>query len=56
MKFGIWQIIYIGLNVMGLGVALAKHGQPRTDKWNFWATFIATAIQFTILGFGGFFW
>ena len=55
MKLGIWQIIYIGILCLGLGVAAAKHGQPRTDKYNFWVQLVSVAITITILAFGGFF-
>lgn len=55
MKFGIWQIIYVGLTLIGVGLAAGKHGQPRTDKWNVWATLIAAVIDIAILAFGGFF-
>lgn len=55
MKLGIWQIIYVSLTLIGIGLAAGKHGQPRTDKWNVLATLIAGAIDITILAFGGFF-
>ena len=55
MKFGIWQIIYVGLILIGIGISAGKHGEPRTDKWSVWTTLISAAIEITILAFGGFF-
>lgn len=52
---GIWQIIYVALLMLSLGISLAKHGEPRDDKYSFGASFIATAIQIAILYAGGFF-
>lgn len=52
---GIWQIVYIGIMFMGLGLNLAKDGQPKEGKYSFWAQFLADAIILFILYKGGFF-
>ena len=52
---GIWQIIWIALMVLSFGIVVAKHGQPRDDKWNAWAMLVSAVIETTILYFGGFF-
>jgi soluble lytic murein transglycosylase-like protein len=49
------QWIVVGLTFMGLGIALAKHGQPREDRYNFWARLAAEALVFGLLYAGGFF-
>ncbi len=49
------QIIYLALNAIGLGVALAKHGQPRDENYNFFMSSIAAGIQIALLAWGGFF-
>lgn len=52
---GIWQIIYIALTAMGLGIVLVKHGEPRTDKYNIFVSLTSTVIVLIILFLGGFF-
>ena len=52
---GIAQWIMIILNVLGLGISLAKHGTPREGYNSFWKDLFATAITFFILWCGGFF-
>lgn len=49
------QLILLGFMVLGLGVALAKHGQPRNDKYNFGISLITSAIEIALLYWGGFF-
>lgn len=48
MKMNIYFIILACLNVMGIGIALGKHGEPRykeNEKYNFFTTLIASIIQ-----------
>lgn len=52
---GIWQIIYLALLMMGLGIHLAKDGQPKEGKYSFWTALISLGIQIALLYFGGFF-
>ena len=52
---GIWEIIYLTLLMMSLGIYLAKHGEPKTGKYSFWSALISTTIQIVILYLGGFF-
>lgn len=52
---GIWQIIYIGLFCMSLGITLKEHGTPKKGTNNFWISLLAAVIQFGILYKGGFF-
>lgn len=49
------QITYIVLTTLGIGLVLAKHGQPRTEKYNVWWSLIGTAMVLPILYYGGFF-
>lgn len=55
MKFGFCQIALTALYLLSLGMHLAKHGEPRTDKYNFWAALISMGIELTLLYFGGFY-
>lgn len=48
------QITLIVITTLGLGVGLAKHGQPAKDH-NFTSDLIATGILYAILWWGGFF-
>lgn len=49
------QITWLILNLIGLGVELAKHGEYKKDKHNFWVSLIALGIEVAILKWGGFF-
>ncbi len=51
----IWpQIVYVSLSLVGLGFAIAKHGQPR-EPYNAFGLMIGTALSWTLLWWGGFF-
>lgn len=52
---GIPQIIIIILFAMDLGLSLAKHGEDKEGKYNFWVALICVLIEFFILYCGGFF-
>jgi hypothetical protein len=49
------QILIIALYTLSLGIHLAKDGEPRDGTYSFLSAFIATAIAFAILIWGGFF-
>lgn len=49
------QFIYLALMLLGLGIALAKDGEPKTGNHNFWATFIGECLLCSLLYWGGFF-
>ena len=40
----IWFIVYLALSAMGLGINLAKHGEPKDEKYNFWVSLIRSVI------------
>ena len=52
---GVPQICYIVIITLGLGISLAKHGEPKEDKYNFFNALIGSAIQIGLLILGGFF-
>lgn len=54
MHFGIWQIIYLCILLMGVGISIGKHGESQ-GNYNGWVTLISAAIQITLLALGGFF-
>jgi hypothetical protein len=54
MRLGTPQIIWLALIFLGLGIDLAKHGEPRSNT-NFWTTLISSIIAFLLLKAGGFF-
>ena len=49
------QIIYVILTILGMGIVIAKHGSPKEGNYNFLHSLIVTAIQISILYWGGFF-
>ena len=48
------QITYIALSGLGLGFAIAKHGEHR-KPYSMWDAMASIAIVYTLLVFGGFF-
>lgn len=51
----IWpQLILLSLTLIGIGVAIAKHKEPR-EPYNAWTIMAATAVQLWLLYMGGFF-
>lgn len=52
------QYIYLALLILGLGIALAKHGEPKPplgQRYNFWVTLFDALIVIALLNWGGFF-
>lgn len=49
------QIIICVLYTLGLGINLAKHGEPKNDKYNFFSSCITVAIVIGLLIWGGYF-
>lgn len=49
------QITYLSIVTLVLVGVLQRHGQPRKDSYNFWATLIVHAGVAVVLYFGGFF-
>lgn len=45
----IWLAVYLGMKLLGLGMHLAKHGEPRGDKYNFIYSFIGFGIDLLFL-------
>ena len=52
---GIPQIIMIVIYGIGLGIHLAKNGEPREDKYSFGIELIAVICEVGLLYWGGFF-
>lgn len=49
-------IILLTLSAISLGMNLAKHGEnKKEDKYNFWASLIASAITITLYYYAGLF-
>ena len=49
------QITYLVLLGLSLGISMARHGSPRTDRHNFWIALIAESLLLGLLWVGGFF-
>jgi hypothetical protein len=52
---GIPQLIVIVLYVLGLGISMAKHGQPIDANHSFFLKLFSTAVMLGLLIWGGFF-
>jgi len=55
MKLGAPQIIWIVNICIYLGIVLAKHGQFREGRHNFFTSLVATVLSFLLMYWGGFF-
>lgn len=49
------QFVYIGLQLLGIGVILAKHGQPKEGEYNVLTTLACSIPAWVLLYLGGFF-
>ena len=49
------QAILLGLWLIGMGIIVAKHGQPKEGRHNAIAHAVALALWSAILWWGGFF-
>lgn len=48
-------IILLVIHVLDLGFAMAKHGEPKCDTYNFWASLIATGVMLVLYYYAGLF-
>jgi hypothetical protein len=49
------QFTILFLVVLGLGISLARHGEPKTGYESFWVSLTTAAFEFWLLYEGGFF-
>lgn len=49
------QIIIIAIYALSVGIDIAKHGEPKTGRYNAAASLIGSAIGLSLLYWGGFF-
>jgi len=50
------QAIYLALTLLGLGVEISRHGEPKKPgRYNAVSTLIATVVVLSLLYWGGFF-
>lgn len=47
----IYFIILTSIYLLNIGISLGKHGEEKVTKYNFFTTFIGSAIGFTLLYF-----
>lgn len=48
-------ILMVIVNILSMGIAIGKHGEPKDGEYNAWASLIATCIFFTLAWLGGLF-
>ena len=51
----IYAIIILVLIVLGVGIELAKHGEPKEGKYNFWLALCVAALEIWLLYKAGLF-
>lgn len=49
------QYVYLALTLIGLGIEVERHGEPKTGAHNCVTTLIATVLVLWLLHAGGFF-
>ena len=49
------KVTIIVLMTMGVGIHLAKHGERRDDKYNFWSALFGAGVNLLLLWGAGFF-
>lgn len=49
------RIAFTAWLMLGLGIYLAKHGEPRDGYYNFWTGLISSVLQILLLWGGGFY-
>ena len=52
---GLWQIVWVAIVAVGLGINIIKHGEPREGNYNFGSFLIGALIEAGVLYLGGFF-
>jgi hypothetical protein len=55
MHFGAPQIILTAMMLLGMGIAMARYGEQKRDKYDISDVVIAPAVVFGILWWGGFY-
>lgn len=55
MNFELPQIIYLVLTFLGMGITLARHGQPRKENYDFGVSLVTNGLLIGLLVWGGFF-
>lgn len=50
----VYLYIFIGLEILGLGICIAKHGEP-SGEYNFWTTLVGGLIELWLLYKAGLF-
>jgi hypothetical protein len=51
----IYLIIYLVLNVLGLGIIMAKHGEPKDGNYSFWRSLFSLGLELFLLYKAGLF-
>lgn len=50
-----WIIAFLAIQLLGLGMSLARHGQKKEGTHDFWSHLLGFAIVITLLYMGGVF-
>ena len=45
----IWLMIYLGIQLLGVGIHLARHGEPKVDRYNFITSILGFGINLLFL-------
>lgn len=49
------QLIYLTLSLVGIGICIARYGQPKRDQYDLTDVLIAPLLAYALLWWGGFF-
>ncbi|URC15573.1 hypothetical protein DB2_71 [Octadecabacter Antarctic DB virus 2] len=51
----VWIVVYLGINILGLGIILASHGQDKTGKHSVWEACFGWSLSLACLYMAGVF-
>ena len=49
------QYLILAITILGLGIAMERHGKEKKGKENIWITILSNIILLSLLWWGGFF-
>jgi hypothetical protein len=50
-----YELAWLVLTILSLGIYMAKHGQPREEKYNFFTAFVVFMFELWLLYMAGLF-
>lgn len=55
INFNIYNLIWLGIMMLSLGIGIAQHGKRKEGYYSFWTMFLSFLLETFLLIKGGFF-